>query len=74
MPIVEHSSLPTFSRLRRMGQTVLTADEAEHQDIRALRCGDLVVPFALETLNSTQSQFHLCRRVSKDEWETEYLG
>jgi hypothetical protein len=44
------------------------------QDIRAVRCGELVVPLELETLNSTQSRFHLCRRVSKDEWETEFLG
>jgi len=25
-------------------------------------------------MNSTQSLFHLCRMVSKDEWETEFLG
>ena len=56
MPIVEHSSLPTFSRLRRMGQTVLTADEAEHQDIRALHVGLLnMMPDA--AFQVTEQQF-----------------
>jgi homoserine O-succinyltransferase len=39
MPIVEHSSLPTFRDLRHQGQTVLTLDEARRQDIRALHIG-----------------------------------
>ena len=39
MPLVEHSSLPTFGDLRRQGQTVLTRDAAERQDIRALHVG-----------------------------------
>jgi len=25
-------------------------------------------------MSSTQSLFHLCRMVSNDEWETEFLG
>jgi homoserine O-succinyltransferase len=39
MPIVEHSSLPTFDDLRRHGHTVLTLDDAHRQDIRALHVG-----------------------------------
>jgi homoserine O-succinyltransferase len=39
MPIVQHTALPTFDDLRRHGHTVLTADEAMQQDIRALHVG-----------------------------------
>ena len=39
MPIVEHTSLPTFRDLRRQGHTVLTLEEANRQDIRALHVG-----------------------------------
>lgn len=44
------------------------------QDIRLIRYRGQTHPFELEILNSTQSLFHLCRRVSNDEWETEFLG
>lgn len=44
------------------------------QDIRLVRYRGQTHPFELEILNSTQSLFHICRRVSKDEWETEFLG
>ena len=44
------------------------------QDIRLVRYRGQTHPFELEILNSTQSLFHLCRRVSEDEWETEFLG
>ena len=41
MPLVEHSKLPTFSRLREDGHEVLTLDRAMHQDIRELHIGFL---------------------------------
>jgi len=56
MPIVEHSSLPTFKDLRRQGHTVLTTDEAAHQDIRALHVGLLnMMPDA--AFQVTEQQF-----------------
>ena len=56
MPIVEHSSLPTFRELRRQGQTVLTMEEAGRQDIRALHIGLLnMMPDAV--FQVTEQQF-----------------
>jgi homoserine O-succinyltransferase/O-acetyltransferase len=56
MPIVEHSSLPTFRDLRREGQTVLTQEEALRQDIRALHIGLLnMMPDA--AFQITEQQF-----------------
>lgn len=56
MPIVEHSSLPTFRDLRLQGHTVLTADDAQHQDIRALHVGLLnMMPDA--AFQVTEQQF-----------------
>jgi len=56
MPIVEHSSLPTFRDLRRQGHTILTVDEAQHQDIRALHVGLLnMMPDA--AFRVTEQQF-----------------
>jgi homoserine O-succinyltransferase len=56
MPIVEHSSLPTFRDLRRQGQTVLTVGEAQHQDIRELHVGLLnMMPDA--AFRVTEQQF-----------------
>ena len=39
MPIVQHSRLPTFERLRASGHEVLTLERALHQDIRELHIG-----------------------------------
>ena len=39
MLIVEHSTLPTFRELRRQGHQVLTREDAQRQDIRALHVG-----------------------------------
>jgi homoserine O-succinyltransferase len=36
MPLVQHSDLPTFDRLREHGHEVLTLDRAVHQDIREI--------------------------------------
>jgi homoserine O-succinyltransferase len=56
MPLVAHSSLPTFQDLRRQGHTVLSVGEARHQDIRALHVGLLnMMPDA--AFQVTEQQF-----------------
>ncbi len=56
MPIVAHSSLPTFAELRRQGQTILTLEEAQRQDIRGLHIGLLnMMPDA--AFQVTEQQF-----------------
>ncbi len=56
MPIVAHSSLPTFDRLRDNGQEVLTLDRALRQDIRELHIGLLnMMPDA--ALEVTERQY-----------------
>lgn len=41
MPLVQYIQLPTFDRLREMGEEVLTIEQAIHQDIRELHIGFL---------------------------------
>ena len=56
MPLVAHTGLPTFERLKREGETVLPSDYALHQDIRALHVGLLnMMPDA--ALEATERQF-----------------
>jgi len=56
MPLVEHSNLPTFSRLRENGHVVLSLDRAVHQDIRELHIGFLnMMPDS--ALEATERQF-----------------
>ena len=56
MPLVQHSDLPTFSRLRERGHEVLSLDRAVHQDIRELHIGFLnMMPDA--ALAATERQF-----------------
>ncbi|MEX0869362.1 MAG: homoserine O-succinyltransferase [Nitriliruptoraceae bacterium] len=56
MPIVAHSSLPTFEDLRRAGEPILALDEAIHQDIRELHIGLLnMMPDA--ALRVTEQQY-----------------
>ena len=56
MPLVAHSGLPTFERLRRDGEDVLDVDRAVHQDIRELHLGLLnMMPDA--ALEATERQF-----------------
>jgi homoserine O-succinyltransferase len=56
MPIVAHNDLPTFDRLRREGQTVLSTDRALRQEIRELHIGLLnMMPDA--ALEATERQF-----------------
>jgi homoserine O-succinyltransferase len=56
MPLVEHSKLPTFARLREHGHVVLSLDRAVHQDIRELHIGFLnMMPDS--ALQATERQF-----------------
>ncbi len=56
MPLVAHSDLPTFERLRQEGETVVPREIALHQDIRELHIGLLnMMPDA--ALAATERQF-----------------
>jgi len=56
MPLVANSNLPTFSRLKEEGGTILSAAGAAHQDIRELHIGLLnMMPDA--ALAATERQF-----------------
>jgi len=56
MPLVANSSLPTFERLQKEGETVLNRDNAVKQDIRELHIGLLnMMPDA--ALAATERQF-----------------
>jgi len=56
MPLVAHTDLPTFQRLRDEGETVLPRDVALHQEIRELHIGLLnMMPDA--ALAATERQF-----------------
>lgn len=56
MPLVEHTSLPAFEKLRQSGEKVLTLKQAVHQDIRELHVGLLnMMPDAV--LVATEMQF-----------------
>lgn len=71
MPLVDHSGLPTFQRLRVEGQDILREDYAEHQDIRELHIGLLnMMPdgalmaterqfFRLVGMSNQIAQFHM---------------
>ena len=56
MPLIAHSDLPSFERLRSDGQEVLTLERARRQDIRELHVGLLnMMPDA--ALEATERQF-----------------
>lgn len=56
MPLVAHSDLPTFERLRHEGQDIIERERAAHQDIRELHIGFLnLMPDA--ALAATERQF-----------------
>jgi homoserine O-succinyltransferase len=56
VPLVAHSALPTFSRLRESGLEILDTDRAGHQDVRELHIGLLnMMPDA--ALEATERQF-----------------
>lgn len=68
MPLVAHSRLPAFERLRQEGQEVLSAERALKQDIRELHIGLLnMMPDA--ALQPTERQFlrliGSCNRVAQ---------
>lgn len=56
MPLVASSKLPTYERLKREGETILSPDRAIQQDIRELHIGLLnMMPDA--ALSATERQF-----------------
>jgi len=56
MPLVAHTSLPTFQRLAEEGEDILNADRANQQHIRELHIGLLnIMPDA--ALEATERQF-----------------
>ena len=56
MPLVAHTELPTFKRLRAEGQNVLTPERANKQAIRELHVGLLnMMPDA--AIEATERQF-----------------
>jgi len=56
MPLVAHTKLPSYDRLRQEGHEVLDPDRAVHQDIRELHIGLLnLMPDA--ALQATERQF-----------------
>jgi homoserine O-succinyltransferase len=56
MPIVAHTDLPTFTRLKAEGEEILDSDRASHQDIREIHIGLLnMMPDA--ALEATERQF-----------------
>lgn len=56
MPLVAHTELPTFERLRQEGEEILTPERAAHQDIREMHIGLLnMMPDA--ALEATERQF-----------------
>lgn len=56
MPLVAHTALPTFQRLREEGQEILSVERAAHQDIREMHIGLLnMMPDA--ALAATERQF-----------------
>ncbi|MEY2700978.1 MAG: hypothetical protein RIQ52_1733 [Pseudomonadota bacterium] len=56
MPLITHTDLPAFQRLREEGQEILTAEKACQQDIREMHIGLLnMMPDA--ALEATERQF-----------------
>ncbi len=56
MPLVAHTDLPTFQRLREEGEEIVDSERASHQDIRELHIGLLnMMPDA--ALEATERQF-----------------
>ena len=56
MPLIAHSNLPSFERLKQQGETILSKNRADHQTIRELHIGLLnIMPDA--ALEVTERQF-----------------
>lgn len=56
MPLVAHTDLPTFQRLREEGEEVVDAERARHQDIREMHIG-LLNMMPDSALEATERQF-----------------
>jgi homoserine O-succinyltransferase len=56
MPLVANTKLPSFSRLQDGGETIISRDHAEHQDIRELHIG-LLNMMPDKALEATERQF-----------------
>ncbi len=56
MPLIAHTHLPTFDRLRAEGQKILAPETARHQDIRELHIG-LLNMMPDKALEATERQF-----------------
>ena len=56
MPLVANSDLPSFARLRRQGETIISARQALQQDIRELHIG-LLNMMPDQALEATERQF-----------------
>ena len=56
MPLIAHSNLPSFQRLKDQGETILTKDRAQHQVIRELHIG-LLNMMPDSALEATERQF-----------------
>ncbi|MEW8584510.1 MAG: homoserine O-succinyltransferase, partial [Candidatus Thiodiazotropha sp.] len=56
MPLVAHTELPTFNRLRQEGQNVLSPERATHQHIRELHIG-LLNMMPDSAIEATERQF-----------------
>ncbi|MET0069602.1 MAG: homoserine O-succinyltransferase [Candidatus Thiodiazotropha sp.] len=56
MPLVAHTDLPTFNRLRQEGQNVLSPERATHQHIRELHIG-LLNMMPDSAIEATERQF-----------------
>ena len=56
MPLIAHSSLPSFERLEKQGETILSKERAAHQDIRELHIG-LLNMMPDSALEATERQF-----------------
>ncbi|MDT8406433.1 MAG: homoserine O-succinyltransferase [Methylococcales bacterium] len=68
MPLVAHTNLPSFQRLREEGEEVLSLRRARHQDIRALHIG-LLNMMPDKALEATERQFFrlvgACNQISQ---------
>ena len=56
MPLVANSELPSFARLKRQGETIISARQALQQDIRELHIG-LLNMMPDQALEATERQF-----------------
>lgn len=56
MPLVANTGLPSFARLHEEGETVISRERAEHQDIRELHIG-LLNMMPDKALEATERQF-----------------